>query len=97
MTQATTPGNGETPGSPDLDSPAIGQPVDMDRIHVAAETLQEPNVDLLAAVAREIGMDRFEGLLQETLAIEAADGMMLGDGSRRRTPVGSSFFSPARR
>lgn len=92
MTQATTPGNGDLSGSNDLDSPTGSQPVDMERINAAAETLQEPNVDLLAAVAGEIGMDRFEALLQETLVTEAAGGMMLGDGSRRRTPGGVFFF-----
>ena len=92
MAQPTTPDDGDTPESSEHGLSAGRQPVDVAQVKTAAATLQEPNIELLSAVAGEIGMDRFEALLQETLAIEDAGGMMLGDGSRRRTPGGVFFF-----
>jgi hypothetical protein len=46
----------------------------------------------IARIVQELGAERALALLQETLQIEAADGMLLPDGSRRRTP-GGVFFS----
>src|SRR4051794_37199985 len=54
------------------------------------ETEAEPRATILRAVER-VGADMALALLQEALAIEAAGGMLLGDGSRRRTPGGIFF------
>jgi hypothetical protein len=46
-------------------------------------------------VVRVLGIERAQALYEQTLAGEAAGGMMLPDGSRRRTP-GGVFFKLAR-
>jgi len=56
-----------------------------------AATLHEPNVDLLRQVLTVLGADRTAQVLQETLAYEAAGGMLTNDGTRRRTPGGTFF------
>ena len=42
-------------------------------------------------VIKDMGLEFAQAILQETLAIEAQGGMMLPDGSRRRTPGGVFF------
>lgn len=42
-------------------------------------------------VVKDMGLEFAQAILQETLAIEAEGGMMLPDGSRRRTPGGVFF------
>jgi hypothetical protein len=42
-------------------------------------------------VVKDMGLEFAQAILQETLAIEAQGGMMLPDGSRRRTPGGVFF------
>ena len=46
-------------------------------------------------VVRVLGIDRAQALYDQTLEVEAAGGMMLPDGSRRRT-LGGVFFKLAR-
>ena len=92
MTQSPMPA-GEPDSAPSSGVPSLDEhSVDLERLQAIAESLQESNIDLLAAVAGAVGMDRVEALLQDTLAVEDAGGMMLGDGSRRRTPGGVFFF-----
>lgn len=55
------------------------------------ETAEEPRATILRAVTR-LGADGALAMLGEAQAVEAGDGMWLGDGSRRRTP-GGVFFS----
>jgi hypothetical protein len=42
-------------------------------------------------VVRVLGIERAQALYEQTLEVEAAGGMMLPDGSRRRTPGGVFF------
>jgi len=49
----------------------------------------------VARVVRVLGIERAQALYEQTLAVETAGGMMLPDGSRRRTP-GGVFFKLAR-
>jgi hypothetical protein len=43
-------------------------------------------------IVKDMGLEFAQAVLQETLAIEAQGGMMLPDGSRRRTPGGVFFY-----
>jgi hypothetical protein len=43
-------------------------------------------------IVKDMGLEFAQTVLQETLAIEAQGGMMLPDGSRRRTPGGVFFY-----
>lgn len=46
-------------------------------------------------VVRVLGVDRAQALYEQTIAVEGTGGMLLPDGSRRRTP-GGVFFRLAR-
>ena len=67
----------------------------MDELHAAiADQLGETEAlprRQIGRVARALGEERARALLAETLAIEAAGGESLPDGSRRRTPGGVFF------
>jgi PHAX RNA-binding domain len=56
-----------------------------------AAALHEPNVDLLRQVLVVLGPDHTAQLLAQTLEVEAAGGMMIVNGTRRRTPGGVFF------
>lgn len=58
------------------------------------ETLPEPRAQV-GRIVRVLGIERAEALYQQTIATEAGGGMMLPNGSRRRTP-GGVFFKLAR-
>lgn len=58
-----------------------------------AETLNEPNIALLREVLAVIGPERAQEFFQKTLEIEAQGGLMLKNGSRRRTPGGVFFYT----
>jgi hypothetical protein len=60
-------------------------------VSTIADTLQEPNVDLVRRVVRVLGETRAQAVLEETLSIEAAGGLLTADQSRRRTPGGVFF------
>jgi hypothetical protein len=60
-------------------------------VSTLADTLHEPNVDLLRRVVRVLGETRAQAVLEETLTIEAAGGLLTADQSRRRTPGGVFF------
>jgi len=55
------------------------------------ETEPGPRMQLVNIV-RALGRTQARALLQETLDVEAGGGMMLPDGSRRRTPGGIYFY-----
>jgi hypothetical protein len=57
-----------------------------------AETLSEPNTRLVKRVVQEIGAERARAFLARTLAVEAEGGLLIEDGSRRRTPGGVFFY-----
>jgi hypothetical protein len=87
--------------SPGADTPAVDQheavtdPVLLEvATEIAAqlgETEDGPRGTILRIVER-LGEATARGILQETLAIEAHEGLWLGDGSRRRTPGGVFFY-----
>jgi len=54
------------------------------------ETESEP-IGQIERLVRVLGDEAARALLLETLEVEASGGMMLGDGSRRRTPGGVLF------
>lgn len=56
-----------------------------------AQVLQEPEKALLARVLRQLGQERCAAILAATLEVESTGGLMLRDGSRRRTPGGTFF------
>ena len=56
-----------------------------------AATLHEPNVELLRQVLAVLGPDHTAQLLAQTLEVEAAGGLMVRNGTRRRTPGGVFF------
>jgi len=56
-----------------------------------AAALQESNVDLLRQVLVVLGPDHTAQLLAQTLEVEAQGGMLIRNGSRRRTPGGVFF------
>ncbi len=67
------------------------EPVDpaiMQEAERIAAHLEEPLVWLLANVIKVLGDARARDLLQQTLEIEAAGGMLTAAGDRRRTPGG---------
>ncbi len=57
-----------------------------------ATELAEENEHLIKRIVEEIGVKRSLNVLKRTLVIEAGDGIMTHDGSRRRTPGGAFFF-----
>jgi PHAX RNA-binding domain len=60
-------------------------------VSTLAASLHEPNVDLLRRVVRVLGETRAQAVLEETLTIEAAGGLLTLDQSRRRTSGGVFF------
>jgi len=54
------------------------------------ETQQVPRTQV-ARVVRVLGIDRAQDFFEQALVIEATGGMLLPDGSRRRTPGGVFF------
>jgi hypothetical protein len=58
--------------------------------HITA-ALNEPAVDLIRRVVRVCGPERTQAALRRALEIEAGGGLMIRDGSRRRTPGGVFF------
>ena len=58
---------------------------------ILAEVLHEPERALLGKVLRMLGQERCAAILAATLEVESNGGMLLKDGSRRRTPGGTFF------
>jgi hypothetical protein len=60
--------------------------------HEIAAQLQEPRTDLIAEVIHHFGPEKTRELLNETLRIEEQGGLLVDDGSRRRTPGGVFLY-----
>ncbi len=67
--------------------PAARRAVVRELIEALVETERGPRA-LLARGVATLGEERARAFLAETLATEAAGGLLLPDGSRRRTPGG---------
>lgn len=70
------------------------QPADLTAF--IATQLNEPNTRLIQQIIEAIGPEQTQAHLSATLEIEAKDGMLTSDGSRRRSP-GGVFFLLARK
>jgi hypothetical protein len=57
-----------------------------------AAALQEENLELLERVVSVVGIEQAQALLQKTLETEAGGGLLVRNGSRRRTPGGVFFY-----
>jgi len=64
------------------------EPLTVDQL---AAVLQEPNVELLRQVLAVLGPAHTAQLLAQTLDVEAAGGLLVTNGTRRRTPGGVFF------
>lgn len=78
----------------EIDATGATQPVAPRTPEIAeiATSLNEPNIELLNRLADAIGVAAMQTLLQHTLEVEAAGGMLTVSGNRRRTPGGVFFF-----
>lgn len=56
-----------------------------------ATALDEPNIRLIQRIVTRLGPAAALAFLAETLAVEAAGGLLTGDEARRRTPGGVYF------
>ncbi len=73
-------------------TPPTGDEIAVDEIAAQlGETEPGPRKQLKRAV-RILGTARVQALLDQTLETERAGGLMLPDGSRRRTPGGVFFY-----
>jgi hypothetical protein len=77
----------------------ITNPADQDQLtqqiaQTLGETMPTP-IHQIAQLVQVLGAEPSRALLQETLQVEAAGGMLIADGTRRRTP-GGVFFKLAR-
>ncbi|MCG3212291.1 MAG: hypothetical protein FOGNACKC_05939 [Anaerolineae bacterium] len=67
----------------------------VDTIAAALGETESTPVKTIGRLVRVIGEERAQALLEETLKLEAGDGMLTEDGQRRRTP-GGTFFKLAK-
>jgi hypothetical protein len=64
----------------------------IDEILAALEEKDDVPIRQLEAITRLCGMSFVEALLEEALAVDAAEGLMTTDGTRRRTKGGVFFY-----
>jgi len=60
-----------------------------------AHQLQETNLEVIEQIdliVQRLGVEKAQEFLQEMLNTEAEDGLLVRDGSRRRTPGGVYFY-----
>lgn len=57
-----------------------------------AKALSEPRAYMVKRVVRTIGAERARAFLEKTLQVEAEGGLLVSNGSRRRTPGGVFFY-----
>jgi len=93
MTPTTGPATEPTPESTPESTPgkAAARAIAGEIAAQLGETDSEP-ARLITRAVRLLGEERVRALLARALAVEAAGGMMLPDGSRRRTPGGVFFY-----
>ena len=82
-------------GTSALDTSARGDAAEIQQLAAAiaaqlGETLGGP-IGQIRRVVQTLGAERARALLAEALAVEERGGMVLPDGSRRRTPGGVVF------
>src|SRR3954470_2411794 len=73
-------------GNPQQDN-SVDPTVAIEAQRIAAQ-LEEPLLWLVENVISVLGQERASSLLQQTLTLEAAGGVMTVQGDRRRTPGG---------
>src|SRR3954447_10947442 len=73
-------------GNPQQDN-SVDPTVAVEAQRIAAQ-LEEPLLWLVENVFKMLGQERAADLLQKTLEIEAAGGILTAQGDRRRTPGG---------
>jgi hypothetical protein len=80
----------------DADTPPIDPHPVTDEVRTAASriaaALDEPLVWLVENAVKELGIERADTFLQETLNVEAQGGMPRAHGDQRRTPGGVFFL-----
>ncbi len=79
-------------GSPSPEEQHARRAQHAETVQTLAAQLGEQEQAALQVVVKALGLEVTLALLQETLYVEAHGGMMLPDGSRRRTPGGVFFF-----
>jgi len=89
-TTDTTGTTAPTPATPAMDK-AARRALAGEIAAQLGETEPEPG-RLIARALRLLGEERVQAIVARTLEVEAAGGMMLPDGSRRRTPGGVFFY-----
>jgi len=89
-TTGTTGTTAPTPATPAMDK-AARRAIAGEIAAQLGETEPEP-AGLIARALRLLGAERVQAIVARALKVEAAGGMMLPDGSRRRTPGGVFFY-----
>ena len=89
-TTGTTGTTAPTPATPAMDK-AARRALTGEIAAQLGETEPEP-AGLIARALRLLGAERVQAIVARALEVEAAGGMLLPDGSRRRTPGGVFFY-----
>ncbi len=89
-TTGTTAPTPATPATPAMDK-AARRALAGEIAAQLGETEPEP-AGLIARALRLLGAERVQAIVARALKVEAAGGMLLPDGSRRRTPGGVFFY-----
>jgi hypothetical protein len=89
-TTGTTDTTAPTPATPAMDK-AARRALAGEIAAQLGETDPEP-AGLIARALRLLGAERVQATVARALEVEAAGGMMVPDGSRRRTPGGVFFY-----
>ena len=77
------------------DKPSDQQPNSEQVARDIAHQLQETNleaIEQIGLIVQRLGVEKAQEFLRETLEIEDRDGLLVRDGSRRRTPGGVYFY-----
>src|SRR5579859_5383478 len=92
--QSTTQTDQPTQGQPQSDQPDLDRERRVAMAATIAAQLGETGETPCAQIRRALkvlGAEQVQALLQEALSIEAGEGILIRDGSRRRT-LGGVFF-----
>lgn len=82
------------PDLPIREAEVLGEETKSIAADVARQLSEEDPVAIeqIERIVQQLGVESVQAFLQEALGIEAQGGMMLPDGSRRRTPGGVFFY-----